>query len=235
MEKQAATVTVIDAVMGTGKSTWAINEMIRNHSQKYVVVVPQLTEVDRYVDELKEHRAVFAPDPEATDEPTIQNKTDAFKAMLQEGTGVIVTTHALFSRWDQECFDHIKTHGYVCILDETVDLVEETHISGPDYQMLINSGYIDEENYQGNENMKCIRSTPKTPMYDGEFSRFIKHALLNNLIRMDGNICIRTIKPENIVAFRHCYVLTYMYPGSQMDCWFSVTLWGRSESQNIGA
>ncbi|KAB2892235.1 MAG: hypothetical protein F9K32_00570 [Desulfobulbaceae bacterium] len=215
-------IQVIDAVMGTGKSTWIIKNMIKNHSEKYVVVLPLLSEVERYRIALKDHRAVYAPDPEEIDSPTIQTKLDAFKERLKNGAEVIVTTHALFSLWDQECFDHIKDHGYICILDETVDLVQETHIKNDDYQMLLNSGYIEEESYQGNENLKSIHSTPKTSMYDGEFSGFIKHALLNNLIRMDGNICIRTIKPENIIAFRHCYVLTYMYPGSQMDCWFKL-------------
>jgi len=221
-ETHEATVTIIDAVMGTGKSTWAISEMINNRGQRYVVVLPLLTEVERYRKALQDHRAVYAPDPEEIDSPTIQTKLDAFKAMLADGTGVIATTHALFSLWDAECFEHIKAHGYICILDETVDLVQETYISTHDYQMLINSGYIEEENYQGNENLKSIHGTPKTPMYDGEFSGFIKHALLNNLIRMDGNICIRTIKRESILSFKHCYVLTYMYPGSQMDCWFKL-------------
>ena len=213
-------VTIIDAVMGTGKSTWVINEMIKNHSQKYVVVLPLLTEVERYRKALQDHRAVYAPEPEEIDSPTIQTKLDAFKAMLEDGTGVIVTTHALFSMWDAECFEHIKAHGYVCILDETVDLVQETFISEHDYQMLLKSGYIDEENYRGIEGLKCISGTPRTPQYDGEFSVFIKHALLNNLIRVNDTMCIRTIKPESVTAFRHCYVLTYMYPGSQMDCWF---------------
>lgn len=222
MQEQDSKVTIIDAVMGTGKSTWAINEMIKDHSQKYVVVLPLLSEVKRYMEALGQHRAVFAPEPGYSDQIITPTKLDAFKAMLQDGTGVIITTHALFSMWDAECFEHIKTHGYICILDETVDLVEETTISGHDYRMLLSSGYIEEESYHGNENLKAIHSTPRTPMYEGEFSRFIRHALLNNLVMVDGKICIRTIKPENIVSFKHCYVLTYMFPGSQMDCWFKL-------------
>jgi hypothetical protein len=212
-------ISVIDAVMGTGKSTWIIERVKQNLAEKFVVVVPLLTEVERYQNALKEHRAVFAPSDVDPESPEIKNKLNSFKAMLQAGTDVIITTHALFSLWDTECFNHISRHDYTLILDETVDLVQEAHISNDDYQMLLSSGYIKEESRNGTENLKSISSTPKTQHYSGEHERFIEQALLNNLIKVDDSKYIQTIKPESIEAFSKCFVLTYLFPGSQMDCW----------------
>lgn len=210
---------IIDAVMGTGKSTWIIEQVKQNLTEKFVIVVPLLPEVERYQNELKEHRAVFAPmniDPEDED---IDTKMKSFIKMLRAGEGVIITTHALFSLWDTECFDLISQHGYIGILDETVDLVQEADISKDDYQMLLSAGYIKEELRNGQENIKAIVHTAKTAEYSGKQTKFIKQALLNNLIKVDDSKYIQTIKPESIEAFSKCFVLTYLFPGSQMECW----------------
>lgn len=213
MSKQG--ITVIDAVMGTGKSTWIIEQIIAHPGEKYVVVVPLLTEVERYRDKLAEHRATFAP--ESIGKQT--TKAEAFKSMLAEGTGVIITTHSLFSSWDAECFTHIAKHGYHGVLDETVALVEETDISEHDYQMLLSSGYIEEHAIDGKDNLIAITDTARTPEYVGQFNKFVRHAQRNNLVKVNGAMYIRTIKPESLTSFKSCFVLTYMFPGSEMDCW----------------
>lgn len=211
--------TIIDAVMGTGKSSWVIEQVKQNIHEKFVIVVPLLPEVERFEKALKEHRAVFAPmniDPEDED---IDTKMKSFTKMLRAGEGVIITTHALFSLWDAECTDLIAQQGYVGILDETVDLVQESDISKDDYQMLLGSGYIREEPRNGQKNIKAIVHTAKTSEYSGKQKKFMKQALLNNLIKVDDSKYIQTIKPENIEAFSRCFVLTYMFLGSQMECW----------------
>ena len=38
-------ITVVDAVMGTGKSTWLINEVNANPKKKYIILTPYLPEV----------------------------------------------------------------------------------------------------------------------------------------------------------------------------------------------
>lgn len=219
-------ITIIDAVMGTGKSSWVIKEVIQNHQKKYVIVVPLLMEVERYEDALKEHRAVYAPHVDIND-PNIDSKLDAFKRSLLDGAGVIITTHSLFSLWDDESREHIaKQGGYTLILDETVDPVQEADIKKDDYQLLLNSGYIREEAYplvtKENTNFKSIGKTERTGEYSGKLKDFIRHALRNNIISVDDSKYIQTLKPENITAFEQSFILTYMYLGSQMDCWLKL-------------
>ncbi len=206
--------------MGTGKSTWVINHVIQSHPKKFVVVVPILPEVIRYEDAIGQHRAVYAPHVDEGS-PDIDTKLKAFKRAVQEGTGVIVTTHALFSLWEDESRQHIAEGGYTLILDETVEPVKEADIKKDDYQLLLQSGYIKEEPCAtGKANFKSISSTEITAEYDGKLKGFIRQALRNNVICIYDSKYIQTIKPENITAFEQCFVLTYMYPGSQMDCWF---------------
>lgn len=224
--KEEPGVIIVDAVMGTGKSSWVIKEVIRNHQKKYVIVVPLLMEVERYETALKEHRSVYAPHVDIND-PDIDSKLDAFKRSLLDGAGVIITTHALFSLWDDESREHIADKGgYTLILDETVDPVQQADIKKDDYQLLLNCGYIREEVYplvtKEGANFKTISRTEKTAGYSGKLDGFIRHALRNNIISLDDSKYIQTLKPENVSAFDQSFVLTYMYPGSQMDCWLQL-------------
>lgn len=215
-------ITIIDAVMGTGKSTWIINHIIQNNQKKFVVVLPLLMEVERYEKDLKQHRPVYAPHVDINT-PDLDTKLKAFKNAIFGGAGVIVTTHGLFMLWDDETREHIERQGdYTLILDETVDPVQEADIKKDDYQLLLTGGYIREVDIPGKRNFKSISRTEKTEEYDGKLKPFIRHASRSNVIVIDDCKYIRTIKPESITAFDSCFVLTYMYPGSQMDCWFKV-------------
>lgn len=221
--KENQGIVIVDAVMGTGKSTWVIEEAIRNHNKKYVIVVPLLAEVERYETKLKEHRPVYAPHVDINS-PDVDSKLEAFKRALLDGAGVVITTHALFSLWDDESRKHIANQGgYTLILDETVDPVQEADIKKDDYQLLLNCGYIREEAYplvtKEGANFKAISRTEKTAEYSGKLNGFIRHALRNNIISLDDSKYIQTLKPENVSAFDQSFVLTYLFPGSQMDCW----------------
>ena len=44
-------ITIVDSICGSGKTSWAIQEMNKNLNQKYVYITPYLDEVDRVVKE----------------------------------------------------------------------------------------------------------------------------------------------------------------------------------------
>lgn len=123
----------LDAPMGAGKSTAIINT-VKTKQQKYLIVVPYLTEVDR----ICESTSCIAP----------LGKEDTKQAELLElaGTGKnICITHKLFS--DIASFHTLKAlAGYSLIIDE-----EPTTISVLDYpkgfthndvDILIKAGHI---------------------------------------------------------------------------------------------
>lgn len=215
--------TIVDAVMGTGKTTWVIDQVKQNTHEKFIIVVPFLPEVERYANALKEYRAIFAPMDIDQEDPDIDSKTKAFTAAVQDGVSTIITTHAMLGLWDDECFQNIACHGYTLILDEAVDLVAGAHITQDDYAMLLSSGYIKEEKFDDDRaNLKYITSTSKTAEYVGEFGKFVNQAVRRNLIKIDDAKYVQTIKPESMDSFSKCYVLTYLFLRSQLHCWLQL-------------
>lgn len=80
-------VQIIDAVMGTGKSTWAINEVNNNPENKYIVLTPLLTEVARYKEGISSDYNGKRPDVVALDEEGSRTKIQRFKDLkIQSGT-----------------------------------------------------------------------------------------------------------------------------------------------------
>ena len=78
--------TIIDSVMGRGKSTWAIKLINDSPNENFIVVVPTLDEVERYHQALK--RPSFIPN---TEETTSGSKTlqDRFRALALDSKTII--------------------------------------------------------------------------------------------------------------------------------------------------
>lgn len=113
-------IKVIDAVMGTGKTSYCIQQMKKNANtgKQYIFVTPYLDEVKRVKDACPE--CDFAePLPDAWNE----NKSEAFKDFLADGRN-IVTTHNLLRRMDVESLTLIESKDYTLIMDEVMDVVE---------------------------------------------------------------------------------------------------------------
>lgn len=111
-------VKICDAMMGTGKTTAAINYMNEHPNERYLYITPLLEEDDRIakacptLNFYKPERKVWKK----------VNKLDDFHRLLKEKRN-IVSTHALFSRYSEETLDLIKEGGYTLILDEVMDVV----------------------------------------------------------------------------------------------------------------
>ena len=55
-------ITVIDSICGSGKTSWAIQEMNNNVDQKYIYITPFLDEIDRIKEECY-NRYFCSPNP----------------------------------------------------------------------------------------------------------------------------------------------------------------------------
>ena len=82
--------TVIDSVMGSGKSTYAIKLINSRPEENFIVVVPTLDEVSRYQQAITRETAT----PNADTESGYKLLRDRFK-FLAEQNKTIITTHAL--------------------------------------------------------------------------------------------------------------------------------------------
>lgn len=215
-DRNKVTVKVIDAVMGTGKSTWAINQLNEDPGTPWVIVVPTLSEVARYERELE--RRVFIP----TDETG--TKLGSFKDAIGEGE-TVVTTHSLFTLWDEECFTLVRSGGYHLLLDETVTMVEPALLSKADLGLLVGNDCI-REREDASSGITYLEAGDNADGYladkGGRFRSIVSQAQTHHLISLDGVAAVLSMNPEKFRAFQSVKMLTYMFQGSETECWFQL-------------
>jgi len=141
----------IDAIMGRGKTTFlldhikSVNDRER-HARweaagdapaptKWMIVVPLLSEVDRFKAALLD-LDLFDP------QPIEGRKLHHLKTLVSAGRN-IVCTHHLFSLLDAAIYADLKAQNYVLVIDEVLDAVDVfTGLSRDDRAMLFDKGHV---------------------------------------------------------------------------------------------
>ena len=121
-------IKIIDSVMGSGKSTYAINYINDNIDENFIIVVPTKSEQQRYKKALD--RDVFLPNLNEGDDRLLQS----FNWAVMDGK-TIVTTHKLLECWDSTSINEIKKKGYTLILDEVIDVINPVTVKKNDFDM----------------------------------------------------------------------------------------------------
>lgn len=203
-------VTVIDAIMGSGKTSWAIQEINENPGISYIYVTPFLSEVAR----IKEfcHRQFEEPQYKGG------RKLDDFNCLLMDGKDIVVT-HSTFANSNAETMELIENGEYVLILDETLDILVEfnevatNRINKADVNMLLREGFISYDKYGNVEWLKD--HYPDTRYQDVE-----RLARNGNLFYLDGSMLVWQFPPEIFKTFKKIFLLTYMFDGSFLKPYF---------------
>ena len=110
-------VTIIDAICGKGKTSWAIEYMNRNDEDKFIYITP-------YIDEV--NRVLFGCSYRSFETPATKNskgtKLEDFNKLLSAGKN-IVSTHALFSLVNDDTLKYLKENEYtLSSIDESNEL-----------------------------------------------------------------------------------------------------------------
>lgn len=111
-------IQLIDSIMGSGKTTWAINYMNAHPNEHFIYVTPRLKEVSRIVRDCAQI-GMHEPKPKGRN-----TKSDDLKRMIYENKN-IATTHEMLSRLavDDEFKEHLQLNNYHMILDEVIEVV----------------------------------------------------------------------------------------------------------------
>lgn len=206
---------VCDSIMGSGKSTSAINYMNSHPDKKFIYITPFLDEVERITK--------ACPDLEFV---TPSNKIAHFKYKKRDHAAYLIangrniaSTHQALRGYSDEMIRDIKRKEYTLILDESIDHLEECDINGDDLRLAIEAGYLNESN--GN-----ITIGDRSGYKGKAISGILDAALSGRLIEVrDGNnhgYVYWGLSPELINAFSDVIVMTYLFDAQSLSSMFKI-------------
>lgn len=180
--------------MGTGKTSAAINFINESDDDvKFLYITPYLTEVKRIIDN--------CPNRKFRQPESYGSKLNGIKYLFEKGNN-IVSTHALFSLFDEEIIDLAYTNNYTLIMDEVADVIEPLAISKFDLDIIL-------KNYAHVEDGHILKWDVEN--YTGEFYKYKKQCDLG-CVGIYNNTAILWLFPVSTFrAFRNIYILTYMF------------------------
>lgn len=203
-------VVVVDDIMGSGKTSWAIqfiNSSPMTH--KFIFVTPYLKEIDRIKKATKHKRDFIDPDTKNSK----GTKLNSLKQLLENGADII-TTHALFKEADEEVLDLLTLHHYILIMDEVAEVIEKFDIKKSDINMLLDTNKIE---IDANSKVKWLDQE-----YEGEFNYLKTVINTDKVFLFDTTAFIWTFPVEVFLRFRQVYILTYMFDAQIQRYYFDL-------------
>lgn len=189
------TVNIIDSIMGSGKTSSIINFINESDSDKrFLYITPYLTEVQRIIDSclgknFKQPR-------------NYGGKLVDIKRLFERKEN-IVSTHALFSMFDESIIELAYTNNYILIMDEVTNVIEPYAISQQDADTILEK-YVHIEPDSG-------RLIWHDSTYRGKFEQYKRLCELGCLAFYGGKVLIWLFPISTFKAFREIYILTYLF------------------------
>lgn len=201
-------IKVCDAIMGTGKSSAAINYLNEHSDEKFIYITPYLDEANRINKGCPKLRFI-----EPSDKLKKYNfrKSEHTAALIKEGRN-ITTTHQAFKRYTPETLNDIKEQGYTLIIDENVDVLEVFDFSQDDLQLAIDAGYI-----KDNDGIfSLVKEDYKGVALKELFSLLRSRELIRMTDKDNNALYYWALPPELLTSFKNVFVLTYLFEGQSL-------------------
>lgn len=210
---EESVIKIVDDIMGSGKSTWAINHINQNPDKKFLCIVPLLSECERF----KEKTDIDIIDPEKWG-----SKWKSFRWLVENDKN-IVTTHSLIKMMDLDMLELLKSKNYVLMIDECLDVLDTYKISKDDLKIIFNEKLVslDEDGFLvWNEERK-----PYKGVY-GDIKRLCSFKSLMGFKKENSDELARIIMWNFPVDFFKCfdesYIFTYLWEGSIQKSYFDI-------------
>ncbi|TPG68919.1 hypothetical protein EEL31_10520 [Brevibacillus laterosporus] len=209
-------IKVVDSIMGSGKSSAAINMINSDTENNYIYITPYLPEVER-IKKFCSDRKFYDPKVFSKDGETFY-KLDSFHNLLKDNKN-IATTHVLFQMATEETKELIYSGNYILVLDEVIEVVKELHIKPHDINMLFENQWMYENDGLVYWNTDKEQSEG---VYDGEFKLIRRYALNHNLVLHSGKMLLWTFPVEIFKQFKEVYVLTYLFEAQYQKYFYDI-------------
>jgi hypothetical protein len=195
-------IKVVDSIMGSGKTSAAINLMNNDTENHYIFITPYLNEIERI--KTKCNNRKFYEPKIYSENGKLVRKFDSLHDLLANNKN-IVSTHALFKRANDDTKELIHAGNYILILDEVMDVVEQLDLKKDDLKILIDQDmiYIKDNIIYWNEDKD----------FDSRYNDIRDMALNNSLVFYKDTVLLWTFPVDVFKAFKEVYILTYMFEG----------------------
>ena len=203
--------------MGYGKTSAMINFMNQEgNSRRFVFVTPFIDEGKRIKDACP---YLDFQTPEAYDDPNNQDGTPRsklidFKKFLRSAKN-IVTTHALFERFDQETTQLIIKGGYTLIMDEVANVATKHNVSPKDARTILNV-FTDQDDL-GKMTWKETEDD-----YWGTFDKARGLCDIGSLWKYRDTVILKLIPVNAFRAFDDVFIMTYMFEAQLHSAYFKL-------------
>ena len=222
-----ANITVLDAIMGSGKTTYLINHMNRaaleddqriaanrrdgmsddlsdGLTRRFIYIGMYLEEAERIAEACPRLRFVT---PKAID----GRKLNHFNQLIAAGQN-IAATHSLFQNINPDTFELLQEHRYTLVIDETLECVTEfAGLSKDDIRTLFDSEHVFVD-----ERKRLCWNHQRWPQYEGKFNRVRDLCDNENLIFLEGKILLWELPTKFLDQFGDVFIATYLFHGSLM-------------------
>ncbi|MTH53532.1 hypothetical protein GKZ89_08885 [Bacillus mangrovi] len=207
-------INIIDSIMGSGKTSWAIQYMNEAPiSKRFIYITPFMSEIARVIDSIEREFA----QPEALKGET---KLESLQKLIGEGKD-IVSTHALFKRINKELIELIEIQGYTLIIDEVIDILEDQKIPQDDLKVLLSA-----RNSNGDPiisvDSKGFVKWNDDEYEEGNFKKIRNLANAGNLIMYNNTALYWLFPVAAFKGFEEVFVMTYLFQGQLQRYYFDM-------------
>ena len=204
-----AKITIVDSIMGSGKTSWAIRKMNEETDRKFVYITPYLSEVARIKEKCVD-RKFFDPKNVGS------GKLDSMHNLLSYNKN-IASTHALFQSANETTRNLIAMGNYTLILDEVMNVVDFMDMKKGDIVLMKEHDLIRVE-----EDGLVTWNEDKLD-FDTRYND-IKAMCQNKTVYLIGDtVLIWTFPVDIFDSFQEVYVLTYKFKGQLQRYYYDMS------------
>lgn len=193
---------IVDSIMGSGKTSSAINKMENDNENNYIFITPYLDEVQRIIEN--------CPTKQFTQpENKGRGKLESLHYLLGNRYN-IASTHALFQYYNNYTKDLLNQGNYILILDEVCQVVELVNLSKCDLDNILKThAHVDDNLLIWDDDS-----------YSGRYDDIKTMAINKSLVIFGDSLLMWNFPVEIFKSFKEAYILTYMFKAQQQKYYY---------------
>ena len=218
-------VTVCDAMCGSGKTSWIIDQMNREN-KRWIYIAPYLDEVNRIIEKCP-NRDFKQPDDK------FNTKSEDLFRLINAGVN-IASTHELFKRLTEETTNMLRVQNYCLVMDEILEIVEPVSLKPATTKLMFDKGFLQMEDIEGSNTdriKKVVVGEEDAGLEsilmksdDGvvSFNNLRRWANNDRLVWVNNNILLWLMPASIFDVFDEIYILTYLFDGSYQKTYYDL-------------